>query len=157
MTRIETLSIVHQPPRILLGLKNKKKKFGGKFNGWGGGVKPGETIEEAVRRENFGEGGITIKNPIKLGIILFKFMTDEHDHEVHIYRTEGYEGTLKASNDFVGYSWFHENHLPIKNMMPADRYWLPFFVKDKMFKGNVCFDDKFNVLYHKIIEVERLD
>ena len=157
MTRLETLSIVHQSPRILLGLKNQKKKFGGKWNGWGGGVEPREKIEETIRRENFDEGGITLKNPIKLGIILFKFLTNEQDHEVHIYKAEGYKGTLKASDDFVGYAWFHENNLPVKNMMPADRYWLPYFVQGKIFRGNVCFGNKFNVTSYKINKVSSLD
>lgn len=48
-TRLFTLVLVVQPPRVLLGMK--KRGFGaGLWNGFGGKVQPGESIEEAARR-----------------------------------------------------------------------------------------------------------
>lgn len=48
-SRLFTLVLVVQPPRVLLGLK--KRGFGaGLWNGFGGKVQPGESIEEAARR-----------------------------------------------------------------------------------------------------------
>ena len=45
-----TLCIIHQHPRVLLGMK--KRGFGmGRWNGFGGKVEAGETIEDATRRE----------------------------------------------------------------------------------------------------------
>ena len=62
MTRIETVTIVHQHPRILLGMK--KKKFGkGRYNGFDGKVETNETEKEAAIRETFEEAGIKIINP----------------------------------------------------------------------------------------------
>ena len=156
MKRIETLSIVHCPPKILLGLKHSRKKFGNKWNGWGGGVEEGETIEGAREREELDEGGITLINSIKCGIILFKFIPDE-EHEVHIFKANGYKGELKPSNDFVKYDWFHEREIPFDDMMPADRYWLPYLIKGVPFKGVVYFDNNFQVISHKINEVYNLD
>lgn len=47
--KLLTLVLVVQPGRVLLGMK--KRGFGaGKWNGFGGKVQPGETIEEAARR-----------------------------------------------------------------------------------------------------------
>lgn len=44
-----TLVMVLQPPRILLGMK--KRGFGaGRWNGFGGKVQEGETIEAGARR-----------------------------------------------------------------------------------------------------------
>jgi len=44
-----TLVLVLQPGRVLLGMK--KRGFGaGKWNGFGGKVQTGETIEAAARR-----------------------------------------------------------------------------------------------------------
>jgi len=48
-SKLLTLVLVVQPGRVLLGLK--KRGFGaGKWNGFGGKVEPGETIEEGARR-----------------------------------------------------------------------------------------------------------
>ncbi len=47
--KLLTLVLVVQPGRVLLGMK--KRGFGaGKWNGFGGKVQPGETIEQAARR-----------------------------------------------------------------------------------------------------------
>ena len=47
--KLLTLVLVVQPGRVLLGMK--KRGFGvGKWNGFGGKVQPGESIEEAARR-----------------------------------------------------------------------------------------------------------
>lgn len=47
--KLLTLVLVVQPGRVLLGMK--KRGFGaGKWNGFGGKVQPGETIEEAARQ-----------------------------------------------------------------------------------------------------------
>lgn len=48
-TKLFTLVLVVQPQRVLLGMK--KRGFGaGLWNGFGGKVQPGESIEEAARR-----------------------------------------------------------------------------------------------------------
>ena len=138
-------------------MKNPEKFGGGRWNGFGGEVEPGETIEEAAVREAFEEGGINVINLKKLGNILFRFKTDEPNHDVYFYKAEDYEGELKESSEMKKYEWFKENHLPLDNMWPADRYWLPLFIQGKMFKGNVCFDKEFQVSSYEIIEVNNLD
>jgi len=46
MKKIMTLCIIHQHPKVLLGMK--KRGFGvGRWNGFGGKVNEGETIEQA--------------------------------------------------------------------------------------------------------------
>lgn len=48
-SKLLTLVLVVQPGKVLLGMK--KRGFGaGKWNGFGGKVNPGETIEDAARR-----------------------------------------------------------------------------------------------------------
>lgn len=47
--KLLTLVLVVRPGRVLLGMK--KRGFGaGKWNGFGGKVQPGETIEDGARR-----------------------------------------------------------------------------------------------------------
>ena len=48
-SKLLTLVIVNEPGRVLLGMK--KRGFGaGKWNGFGGKVETGETIEDGARR-----------------------------------------------------------------------------------------------------------
>ncbi len=158
MVRIETLSFVIQPPRILLGYKRSKKKFGGKWNGWGGGVKNGETVSQANAREVNEEGNnIKLVNPIEKGVVLFKFIDDpeEYDHEVHILTAQNYLGQLKPTKDFLGYAWFHKDTLP-DQMMPADKkYLMPPIFKEGNFDGEIHFDKNWKVVFAKINSVRK--
>lgn len=61
MKKLFTLCIIHQHPKILLGMK--KRGFGaGRWNGFGGKVSAAETIEDAARREIREEAGIEVLN-----------------------------------------------------------------------------------------------
>jgi len=60
MKKILTLCIIHQHPKILLGMK-KRGHGEGKWNGFGGKVEEGETIEEATRRETKEESGVEVE------------------------------------------------------------------------------------------------
>ncbi len=159
MTRIETLSYIVQPPRILLGYKRPKKKFGGKWNGWGGGVKDGESIFEANAREVYDEGNrIRLIDPIKKGIILFKFIDDpaEYDHKVHIFTAEDYLGKLKPTEDFLGYAWFHKNALPDPMMPPDKKYLMPPLFNGDYFDGEIHLNKNWGVVFAKINLIEKL-
>jgi len=153
--RTETLLIIQQGEEIILGLKNPNKKFGGKWNGFGGGIEEGETPEETIIREVLEEARIKIESPEKIGEILFHFETDEQDHYVHIYKTNKFEGELQTSEDFVEYQRFSLDNLPEK-MMPADKYWIPLLIKGKRFKGEVYFDKTFTNPKVKINEVTEI-
>jgi 8-oxo-dGTP pyrophosphatase MutT (NUDIX family) len=160
MTRIETLLIVKKDSKMLLGYKHPEKKFGGKWNGFGGGLKEGETLEECIIRETKKETGITPRNITKLGKIIFHFLTDEQDHEVHFYQATDYEGKLDTSKDFTEYREFSPDELEAINMIPADRYWLSFFVEGKKFKGGITFGvstGDFYVVSYKINKVDSLN
>ena len=68
--KIFTLCIIHQHPKVLLGMK--KRGFGaGRWNGFGGKVKDGESIKEAAKREVVEEVGLKVKELEKMGIINF--------------------------------------------------------------------------------------
>ncbi|NCN86935.1 NUDIX domain-containing protein [archaeon] len=159
MTRIETIVIVHKDSKILLGLKNPNKKFGGKWNGFGGGLEENQTLEECAITETIDETGITPKNLTRVGQILFKFEINEQDHEVHIYRATDYGGILDTSKDFIEYKEFEKKDLEniYEKMMPADKYWLPLFFDKKLFKGDVLFDKEMKNPKVNIYEVEKLD
>ena len=69
--KILTLCIIHEHPRVLLGMK--KRGFGqGKWNGFGGKVNDGESIEEAAVRELEEEAGIRVQALKFMGMLDFQ-------------------------------------------------------------------------------------
>eukprot|EP01018_Ginkgo_biloba_P030580 Gb_40140 [translate_table: standard] len=70
--KLLTLAIVNKDGRVLLGLK--KRGFGeGYYNGFGGKVEEGETIEEATARELEEESGLIPLRMTKQGVLTFHF------------------------------------------------------------------------------------
>ena len=87
---VTTLCIIHQHPRILLGMK--KRGFGaGRWNGFGGKIKTGESIEDATKREMQEESGVEIENLDKVGIMEFEFKGNPEIIEVHVFKSENFE------------------------------------------------------------------
>ena len=149
--RRETVSIIYQHPRILLGMK--KQKFGkGMYNGFGGGIENGETEIDSVVRETYEEAGITIINPKKMGKILFEFETDEQNHLVYFFRVEEYLGAQKESNEMLP-KWFNVDEIPYNQMWSDDVYWLPLLLDGKKFEGNFVFDEKGEMVRRTLKEV----
>ncbi len=98
MKKILTLVIVQQDSQVLLGMK--KRGFGaGRWNGFGGKLKPNESIEEAARREMQEEAGIVLLDLEKKGIIDFEFQGNPEILEVHIFRATQFSGEPTESDD----------------------------------------------------------
>lgn len=118
----------------------KKKGFGtGKWNGFGGKVEEGETIEEAAAREVREEAGIMPVDLEKRGIIEFDFKDGSRNVEVHIFKCAEFDGE-PAESDEMTVQWFALDEIPFKNMWSADAYWLPLFLKGMKFKGSFLYD-----------------
>jgi len=152
--RIDTLCVVYEHPRILLGLK--KRGFGeGRWNGFGGKVQKGEEIEQAAKRELFEEAGIKVKNCVKAGIIEFEFKGNPEILEVHIFKGTGVLGDLTESEEMKP-QWFHIDKLPFENMWPDDKYWYPLFLNNKLFHSKFIFEGQDKILDMDIKEVKEL-
>jgi 8-oxo-dGTP pyrophosphatase MutT (NUDIX family) len=101
-------------------------------NGYGGGRKPGETEKEAVVREVKKETGGVIILPErleKIAIFVGRNMKTDHsffDCHVHVFLTRSWEGRSEpiATEEMADPRWFHIKELPLKEMMPADPYWV---------------------------------
>ena len=160
MKRILTLCIIHQHPRVLLGMK--KRGFGmGRWNGFGGKIKSGESIEDAARREIKEEAGIKINDLNKVGIIEFEFENSPELLEVHLFKSENFNGEPTESEEMRP-QWFHVDEIPFAKMWPDDILWMPFLLKGKKFKGKFLFDRPStseyagNILKQELKEVEKL-
>ena len=139
--KILTLCIIHQYPKILLGMK--KRGYGeGKWNGFGGKVEKGETIEKGAIREMKEESGIKISRMNKLGILEFTYQDGSENMEVHIFCVKEFKGSPIESEEMRP-KWFHIDEIPYNQMWSDDKYWLPMFLDERSFRGKFIFN-KFN-------------
>jgi 8-oxo-dGTP diphosphatase/2-hydroxy-dATP diphosphatase len=152
--KILTLCIVHQHPKILLGMK--KRGFGaGRWNGFGGKLISGETIEQAAKREMKEEANIDIIDFEKVGLIDFEFKGNTEILEVHIFRVNEFAGEPEEGEEMKP-QWYFIDEIPFREMWPDDKYWLPLFLKGKKFKGKFLFGEGDSVLEHELSEVSEI-
>ncbi len=151
MKKILTLVIIHQKDRVLLGMK--KRGFGvGNWNGFGGKVQEGESIEAAARRELLEEAGVTAQNLEKMGVMDFSWKGKEEDIlQVHIFKATDFSGEPTESEEMKP-QWFSVNEIPLEKMWSDDKYWIPLFLENKKFSGNFVFGEHNNIIEYKINE-----
>lgn len=155
MKKILTLCIVQDHPRVLLGMK--KRGFGeGRWNGFGGKVDEGETIEAAALRELSEECGIAAKQMEKAGVLDFAFENEQKELEVHVFRVTAFAGEPMESEEMRP-EWFHADEIPFDEMWPDDKYWLPMLLAGKKFKGRFLFDKPSSPEHSAAILEERLE
>jgi len=154
MLKIMTLCVIHQPPKILLAMK--KRGFGqGRWNGLGGKVQDGETIEQAAKREAFEEAGIKPGELQKMGVIEFSWKTKPDTLQVHIFKSESFWGIPTESEEMKP-AWFDASQIPYSAMWQDDIYWMPLFLENKKFLGKFIFDDQDNILEKELNEVKEI-
>lgn len=144
-----TLTLIHDKDLILLGMK--KRGFGaGRWNGFGGKLEAGETVEEAAEREMLQESGITIKSMEKVGTLDFEFETKPGDIiEVNIFRVKEWKGEPMEGEEMKP-EWFRVDEIPFNHMWPDDRYWIPLFLAGKKFSGRFLFGPGDSVLEYTL-------
>lgn len=138
-----TLCFARENGKLLLG--KKKRGFGeGKWNGYGGKVKPGETVEEAARREWFEETETNAKEFVLKGILQLEGEAEDGVHdliEMHIFEVHGLTLQPFETEEMVP-KWFLDCALPFKQMWPDDAEWMPLFLAGKQFHGTFRFKNE---------------
>lgn len=141
--------------KILLGMK--KRGFGvGRWNGFGGKIEESETIEQAALRELKEESGITAREMTKGGILEFSFENDPKILEVHIFKVTDFIGEPTESEEMKP-QWFSFDNIPFEQMWSDDKYWLPYLLDGKLFKGAFLFDRPSDAEYSAKILSEKLE
>ncbi len=144
MVKTLTLCVVRNETHILLGMK--KRGFGeGRWNGFGGKVQLGETIEEAARRELREECGLEAEALDKRGVLTFEMATSEEILEIHVYDVSAYRGEPIESEEMRP-AWFRLTDIPFDQMWPDDRHWLPRFLEGQSVHGKFYFLDSETLL-----------
>ena len=134
----------------------KKRGFGqGRWNGFGGKVQKGESIETATKRELQEEAGVVIDKIEKMGIINFEFKDNPEILEVHIFKGSDMRGELVESEE-MNPEWFPIDEIPFQEMWPDDKHWLPLLLNGKKFKGKFLFGEADKILKMNLFEVEEI-
>ena len=154
MKKVCTLCLVYKHPQILLGLK-KRGLGAGRWNGFGGKVKEGETIESAAQREFKEETGVVAGKMEEVGILDFEIKNPELFLEVHVFRVDDFKGEPVETEEMKP-QWFDIDEVPFDTMWLDDKFWFPLFFEGKKFKGQFLFEDDTKLLDSHLVEVEKL-
>lgn len=151
MKKVSTLCTVVKDGRILLGMK--KRGFGeGWWNGFGGKLQPGESVEAAARRECREEAGIVPTSMVLRATLRFFFEDSPDELEVHVFFVEAFEGEVRESEEMRP-EWFSVDAIPYERMWADDRYWLPRLLAGKKLEATFWFADTQTLLRHYVREV----
>lgn len=146
--RLLTLGLVTRPQEILLGLK--KRGFGaGNWNGFGGKVEKGETIEAAAVRELREEAGLEADSLQQRGQLFFTFEHIPDVLEIHVFHVTKFAGEAQETEEMKP-RWFPFSDIPYDTMWADDRYWLPLFLAGKSFTGSFHFADEKTILKSRL-------
>jgi 8-oxo-dGTP diphosphatase len=130
------------PTEVLLGLK--KAGFGaGKYNGFGGKVKAGETIETAAIREVKEEVGLVVspEDLRPVGRLTFLFPANPAWNRVTtVFLARAWEGEPAESAEMRPW-WCAVEDIPFGQMWQGDIHWIPRILAGERIRGCVTFGE----------------
>jgi mutator protein MutT len=155
--KICTLLFLRKGDDILLAMK--KRGFGAnRYNGVGGKIDSGETIEQALVRECQEEIGVTPQTYQKVAEHDF---VQPHGPEpwrmyVHVYMCDSWEGEPAESEEMAP-EWFKVTEIPYAQMWQDDEFWIPQVLGGDKVYGEFTFDeDGSTMLTHNVQIVDEL-
>ena len=138
-------------------LAMKKRGFGkGRWNGIGGKVERGETVEEGAIREAKEEIGVEVRDLKKVAELSFRFPHNPAFNQiVHAYLTESWAGEPSESEEMAP-KWFAAGDMPFGHgqMWPDDIFWFPEVLKGNIVKGSFSFGENDAVLEKEVSVVK---
>ncbi len=118
MTTYATLCFLVRDGQVLLLRKAEGLWGGGKWNGPGGKLLPGEDREET---------GLRPQDLAFAGLLRFAFGAGPPGWVVYVFRAGTFTGTPRDGREGV-LRWHRVDALPLDEMWEDDRHWLPLFL-----------------------------
>jgi 8-oxo-dGTP diphosphatase len=126
-------------------LARKTRKIGeGCLIGYGGGVEPGQTPEEAAIEELLQESSVvaSAKHLKKIALLYIDNTNSEGrtvQCKLHVYELRRWGGTPRetGSHEMADPAWVPLDELPLEAMMLADRYWLQQALRGEFIEAEV--------------------
>mgnify|MGYP001574904334 CR=1 FL=1 len=153
-----TLCLLIKDNQVLLAMK--KRGFGkGKWNGVGGKLKEGETLQQAAIREAKEEIGVTPLSLRKVAVLDFYFpeipADKDWNQQVVVFEVDKWKGEPVESEEMAP-KWFDINEVPFDDMWPGNNYWMTPVFAGKKVRGELFFAGEGELKSHKVQEVDRL-
>lgn len=146
-----TLLFLKRDNEILLAIK--KRGFGvGKWNGVGGKLEPGETVEEALVRECQEEIGViphSWRQMAELDFVQDAETDDPWHMYVYAYVCEKWDHEPTESEEMMP-KWFDIPKIPYHLMWDDDEFWLPQVLGGQKVTGKFTFDINDHMLTHDV-------
>ena len=149
-TKVLSLLFLRRDNEVLLAMK--KRGFGeGRWNGVGGKVENGESIEQAMIRETEEEIGITPTACEKVADIRFDeyFKGEPTLMHVHVFVATAWTGE-PAESEEMSPKWFTLDQIPYDDMWSDDPFWLPQVLDGKKISADFKLDASDVILNHTI-------
>lgn len=139
--KICTLVFLRRDQQILLAMK--KRGFGAnRWNGVGGKIEPGETMEQALVRETIEEINVVPRAWHKVAVHDFIMDSDTaapwHMY-VHAFICDQWDGEPEESDEMAP-RWFDISDIPYADMWQDDIYWLPAVLQGQALSCTFRFD-----------------
>lgn len=148
-----TLGYLVKGDSVLLAMK--KRGFGkGKWNGVGGKLEPGESMQQAMIRECQEEISVTPTMFYQTADLTFDEFHDgvPAQHHVQVFIITEWEGTPAESEEMKP-QWFSKDSLPYEQMWSDDQFWLAEVLRGDKIIGHFKLDENDNLLTKEIQQV----
>lgn len=137
--KILTLAYLLKEDHVCLAMK--KRGFGeGNWNGYGGKVEEGESIEDAAVREIQEEAQVDVRKEDLDKVAVVDFIFEDGKHlRVHTYFVRTWRGKPIETEE-MSPKWFGYNEIPYAKMWADDEYWFPRALQGEKLRGTVHFN-----------------
>lgn len=152
-----TLLFLVRDDELLLAMK--KRGFGvGRWNGVGGKVEEGESLEQALVRECQEEIAVTPTTFEKVADITFNEVHEDERKIMHVnvYLCTEWTGEPTESDEMRP-AWFKQSDIPYDECWSDDPYWLPQVLAGKKVRATFTMDDNDQVTEHEVEEADGPD
>jgi 8-oxo-dGTP diphosphatase len=144
-----TLCFIFEEDEVLL-IEKKRGVGSGLYNGPGGKIEGDESPAECAFRETEEETEVRPEDLEKMGELEFMFGEDPFMF-VHVFKAEGFSGEPGETEE-ARPEWFSIDGIPLDEMWPDDKYWVPKMLEGEKFLARVYFDEEGDEILEHVFE-----